>query len=583
MKKITFLILLIYLSCIIIPVSALTELLENGSFERGIDGCVYIEEAGQYLHTSETASSGDFSIYIFKRMSQSTCIQYDIQPILKQYGTRYYHFSASVKLNEPAFEYSKFCAVIKIITDTQEYIYKSPEVKIVNERFSVCESTTNLFWQGNILEAYLYLENAAKNEYSNVFIDDFSLSVSEENPIVTNPPAEFSSLQVGALRRDIWQDTCEESKTAASELLLERYHPLLPFHTVLQPEVRFGSYKDIMDIEIDFAAYAGLDFWAYYWLKEGGAYREHKESGNAAKVKMCFVVEPGLPKEALREMASYFSLNCYLKIQERPVLFLEGDSGTYEKISLLQQLCAEKGLAAPYIILITQNAVQSNAPGIDAVALTGGRPVWQQALKDTNSIVPFISCGMDKRNYQSPQEIVNHIKEAFSFYNTSGAGPGCILVNAWNKNAAGAWLSPTLCFDSKGNVLSEDGAYCLDTSRIDALHALLNPNGPDTILRRYGGTAYTPSYPPLTLAPGETPALPSFFTNAAEETAFCSEPAETSLSVPTAALDDRGISSFHFPVFWFFAAVLLAAGVIVLIILLKRKKKREEKGGNHGP
>lgn len=84
MKKIVFLILFIYLSCIIIPVSAASELLENGSFEQGMKCFIHTESDGQYKLTEETAASGKYCAYLFARTVKNTCVQYDIKPFLEK-------------------------------------------------------------------------------------------------------------------------------------------------------------------------------------------------------------------------------------------------------------------------------------------------------------------------------------------------------------------------------------------------------------------------------------------------------------------------------------------------------------------
>ena len=151
MKKAVFLILFIYLSCIIIPISASAELLENGSFEQGMEYFIHTEAEGQYELTENTASSGTYCAYLFARTNKNICIQYDIKSVLEQNGMQYYCFSVAAKLDDRAFDFSKFRAVVKIVTDKNEFIYSGSDIKITNERFTLCTGSTNILWQGTIL------------------------------------------------------------------------------------------------------------------------------------------------------------------------------------------------------------------------------------------------------------------------------------------------------------------------------------------------------------------------------------------------------------------------------------------------
>ncbi len=583
MKKLAFFTLFIYLWCMIIPVSASSELLENGSFEKGLTGYFYAENGGQYLYTSNAAASGKYSVYLSKRTSQDICIQYDIKQILKQHGPQYYTFSISAKLNEPAFDYSKFRAVIKIVTTDQEFLYKSQEEKIVNEKFTSCKSSTNLLWQGEITEAYLYLQNCTKNEYPNIFIDDFSLSFSiVDVPSSTDTPT-FSSIQIGAIRRDIWEDSSVESKAAASELWPERYRMLFPFHTALGEEIHFGLYQDIIDIEIDFAEYAGIDFWAYYWLENGGAYRAHKKSSKASSVKMCFILEQTTSLQQIKEMAEYFSLDCYLKLSQRPVLFLDGDTNTYNKLDMLSQVCALKGIQLPYIILMTPSYLQSSAEGIDAIVPTGDSITesdWKEAFSYTKELIPMVYCGKNKADYCTADEIISTLKTALDF--CKNTNPGCILLNAWNRNEAGAWLVPTLSFNASGNAIIENGKYRLDTSRIEALHNLLNPNGETDILHHY--SAYSLQEPQDNRTPAVTekpqPSGNEAGNNIEKETA------ENILVSPQITASEEIVvatpEGFMRPVWISLIAVFVVLVAVILFVLWKRKKNHEKESGNHG-
>lgn len=584
MRKAVFLILFIYLSCIIIPISASAELLENGSFERGMEHFIYTESAGRYELTENTAASGKYCAYLFARTSKSTCVQYDIKPFLEQNGMQYYGFSVAAKLDDSAFDYSKFRAIVKIVTDRNEFIYTGPDIKIVNERFTSCSGNTNILWQGTILQAYLYLENCTKNEYPNLFIDDFSLSFSPVDiPSASEEPEapSFTEVQTGALRRDIWDDSCGEAQAAAAELWPLRYRSLLPFHTDVQDSIRFGHYEEIIDVEIAFAEYAGIDFWAYYWLKDSGAYQAHRASTRSSAVKLCFVLDKTLSLKDIQEITEYFSLDCYLKLSQRPVLFLEND--TYETLEPLLKLCSEKNIAAPYIILITKNYVQVHAKGIDAIAPAGNRQAWKAALSYTQNIVPVVCCGESKKNPFTAHQIAQSVEAALSFCSENSAMPGCVLIDAWNKNLQGSCLVPTLCFDKDGNAITENGSYCLDTSRIDALHSVLNPNGNTDILRHYGtypSDIPAPSIPAVSAVPGisgKKGQVPDPSMEEGEPTADVS--ATDGTAENEIIIHNKNTKGY----LWLIAGIfLLTAAIVILIIFLKRRRRNEEESRNHG-
>lgn len=584
MKKAVFLILFIYLSCIIIPISASAELLENGSFEQGMEYFIHTEAEGQYELTENTASSGTYCAYLFARTNKNICIQYDIKSVLEQNGMQYYCFSVAAKLDDRAFDFSKFRAVVKIVTDKNEFIYSGSDIKITNERFTLCTGSTNILWQGTILQACLYLENCTKNEYPNLFVDDFSLSFSPADiPSASEAPEtlSFAEVQTGALRRDIWDDSCKEAQAAAAELWPLRYRSLLPFHTAVQDTVRFGHYKEIIDVEIAFAEYAGIDFWAYYWLKDSGAYQAHRTSTRSSAVKLCFVLDKTLSAEEIQEMTDYFSLDCYFKLAQRPILFLEDDA--YETLELLLKRCSEQNTAAPYIILISQNNVQAHAKGIDAIAPAGNSQDWQNALSYTKNIVPMVCCGESKKNPFPAQKIAQSVEEALRFCSQTSAIPGCILIDAWNKNLQGSFIIPTLCFDKEGNAVIENGRCRLDTSRIDALHNILNPNGNTDILRYYGtypSDIPEPSPTTVSAVPGTSDQKEPLPDSGMEEEEATANISETDGAAENEILIHSNNAKGYL---WLLAGIfLLTAAIVILIILFKRKQRNEKESRNHG-
>ena len=586
MKKIVFLILFIYLSCIIIPVSAASELLENGSFEQGMKCFIHTESDGQYKLTEETAASGKYCAYLFARTVKNTCVQYDIKPFLEKNGMQYYSFSVAAKLDDPAFDYSKFRVVVKIITDRNEFIYTGSDSKVVNEYFIPCSGNTNILWQGTILQASLYLENCTKNEYPNLFIDDFSLSfVPVDIPSVSAEPEKpgFAETQTGALRRDIWDDSCGEAQAAAAELWPVRYRSLLPFHTAVQDTLSFGHYEEMIDVEIAFAEYAGIDFWAYYWLKDGGAYQAHRESTRSCAVKLCFVLDKTLSVKDIQEMTDYFSLDCYLKLSQRPVLFLED---SYEMLEPVLNLCSKKNIATPYIILITKNSVQIHANGIDAIASAGNEQAWNEALSYTQNIVPLVCCGESKQNAFTAQQIAQNVKAALKFCSENSAMPKCILIDAWNKNLQGSYLVPTLCFDEIGNPLTENGSYCLDISRIDALHSVLNPNGNTDIIRHYGlhrSDIPTPNLSNLPAASANSDIFDPHWQTpdpSTEESDNTADISATDKNTENEIIIHSQNTKWYL---WLIAGIfLLSVIIIIFIVFQKRRHQHEEKSGNHG-
>jgi hypothetical protein len=80
------------------------------------------------------------------------------------------------------------------------------------------------------------------------------------------PPSYAERPLVGAIRWDAWQDNGSVRAAVEKALAPSQWHYRLPFFariTGLNSVQIDGNSQAIMDQEIDYAAKAGIDYWAF--------------------------------------------------------------------------------------------------------------------------------------------------------------------------------------------------------------------------------------------------------------------------------------------------------------------------------
>ncbi|MBV8209788.1 MAG: hypothetical protein JO133_06965 [Burkholderiaceae bacterium] len=311
---------------------------------------------------------------------------------------------------------------------------------------------------------------------------------------------------IGAIRWDAWYDPADGAVAKAVEKTLTPvpYRHRMPFFGTVTASnaVRINGYsQDIIDREIDMAANAGLDYWAFDTYPPGSplgnALQLYLSSRHRDRLRFCAI-------NALSSTIPYFAaqtdylmdLICqpgYVLVEgQRPLFFaytisdtqIAADGGIALVADWVQQIrirARRDGPGDPYIVLtqegdLTRAALLCSQLGLDAVAQYataigpfGGAPFvtlaklveafWDQQVAATGfPIIPNVMTGWDTRPlsenpvpwepqpapdhyYQpaTPDEIARHLERALLWLKThrSAAPANTALMYAWNECSEG--------------------------------------------------------------------------------------------------------------------------------------------------
>jgi hypothetical protein len=333
------------------------------------------------------------------------------------------------------------------------------------------------------------------------------------------------SPSLGAIRWDAWTGTGNAIGIQVEQALSPgKYHYRVPFFGVETDTVTVkidGTTQAIMDQEIDFARYAGLDYWAFVWYASSSgldeARRLYDQSAKKNLIDYCLIIEQSWfnTEISIADMISEFKDPSYFRVLDgRPLIYILGYTGIHvADIDSLRARSMAAGTANPYIVELrvdgNMNVVDEwhmDAFGMYATSwISNGSPYADLAEADIDQwnwvginngkkVVPHVTTGWDTRPIHdhplnwytvqnaddyveaaTPAELVNHVTEALDWVKShpSLAEANTVLIYAWNEHVEGGWICPTL---------SNYGS----TERIDALHAMF---GLDTRISNEGDKA----------------------------------------------------------------------------------------------
>ncbi len=323
---------------------------------------------------------------------------------------------------------------------------------------------------------------------------------------------------VGAIRWDAWMGgeiTVQVERTLGPQ----KYHYRLPwFAEVLgDDQVRIdGSPQEIMDREIDFAADAGLNYWAFLLYEEPSsmskALKQYLKSAKRKRINFCVILHNAFGVSADRWPAERDRAVTLLKepgyqtvLGGRPLVYTFGAFSTGRATEF--RGAAEKAGLNPYLVYMGWNPAGDFArqcsQGFDAVsayAHPGAQSSfaqlaqsledgpWQNAAKAHVPYVPLVTTGWDKQprkdhpvsweldqdyhrqnvfpSTATPQQIAAHLDRAVTFVQEHSkiCVANAIIIYAWNEHDEGGWLAPTWTTNGKPN-----------TDRLDAVYKVLKP------------------------------------------------------------------------------------------------------------
>ncbi|MFF0267092.1 hypothetical protein [Kribbella sp. NPDC004536] len=253
-----------------------------------------------------------------------------------------------------------------------------------------------------------------------------------------------------------------------------------------------GATQAIMDQEIQYAAAAGIDYWAFVYYPQDPLSRARNfylSSAHKNDVNWCALLDgnfTGAFDANLAALAPHFAESNYQKVLgDRPLLyFLSGATAT--NVASTRAKAAELGVADPYIVVMAWTAQSAadlkTSVGADAVSryATGGTNgatyaslasaeagLWTDYATAGGQVVPTVSTGWDNRprydypvswiaDYASlknnwvqqatPTEIANHLGAAVQWNgaHSANAAANAVLIYAWNEFDEGGWICPTL-------------------------------------------------------------------------------------------------------------------------------------------
>ena len=325
---------------------------------------------------------------------------------------------------------------------------------------------------------------------------------------------------VGAIRWDAWTGggiTEQVERTLGPA----KYHDRLPwFAEVIDDEtVRIdGGRQEIMDREIEFAAEAGLDYWAFLvYAKDSSmstALGQYLNSRKREQMGFCMVLHNTLkaaadrwPEERDRAVALLKEPGYQTVLTDRPLVYaFTGSDFPFDRFAEFLA-AARRERIRPYCVFmgwspagdyekvrergfdaVSAYAMGSDLPTFAGLAESVESGYWRRAASSGVPYVPLVTTGWDKRPRQDnpvswekghgyheqevfparagAAEIGEHLRNAVQFVGAHRevCRANTVIVYAWNEYDEGGWLAPTRGPDGRP-----------DTSRLDAIGRVLSP------------------------------------------------------------------------------------------------------------
>lgn len=284
----------------------------------------------------------------------------------------------------------------------------------------------------------------------------------------------------------------------------DRYRSRLPFYTERKEDgsVTF-HYRtpEEFDRELEYAAQAGIDYFAHTWyteeaLGEGDpqagdvdsvvwelnyARKLHQKSALARKIGFCAILLTGhaYTDADFRKLAEAMKQDGYEKLGGRPLLYLFG--GYREGVALRAEKAASAiGLPKPFTVFMDNGPSDADPQKADAVsnyACTNRCPVqdytglYEELLLQNEErrkygipVIPQFTMGWDPSpRCDSPVPWTPYLKQSFASRMTESevlrgaerlagwisehpeqTGTGHVLTFAWNEFEEGGYICPTL-------------------------------------------------------------------------------------------------------------------------------------------
>jgi hypothetical protein len=325
------------------------------------------------------------------------------------------------------------------------------------------------------------------------------------------PPAKKAKILVGAIRWDGWCGNLSSvGLQVEKDLGPAQFHYRAPFYSkvISADSIQCRcTTQAVMDQEIAYAKYAGIDYWAFCWYPShsGGldtARKLYLESKHKNDVKWCLIMGTNpfdFNKDALWLVQQFKAPNYQKVLGGRPLLYTFSSKlrpGEMERLRLLNKQAGNKDI---YLVVMSEPAKEGaqyadslKADAISAYvtwAYNNGGPYaplipkadlnrWNEHKATGKQVIPWITSGRNTLpriihetpwytvppdqwvQDGSPAEVGAHVQQAMDWIraNPAATAANTLIIYAWNEFDEGGWLCPTL-----GN----------NTSRLDAVRTVI--------------------------------------------------------------------------------------------------------------
>jgi len=647
MKKLLSLLLILAFVASVLSINAFTStnnLLINGDFESG-------NEKGWSSFSSASASvsksygrNGSYGMKIHSRQGQYCTYKQDILPILQANGYGYFELTGYVKKVNSS-ESMKGQLVIRLkTTDSSGYIYLTSNSAELTTSWQKFTFNGIIYFNSNVTvtEALMYPQffNTTTLAAYDMCIDDFSfvqtktvekLSVKDYSKIMRG-----EETTIGCIRWDAWygHDSSETNVLVQVERSLSpaKYHWRAPFFAQVTSagNIEIPEYtQEIFDKEIEYAMYAGVDYFAYVWykdnMKKARVYHTTSKYRDEVKLCCCFDGNAICQDYARKEMATLLTQSYYMTVLDgRPLMYYFGSSGNSgriaEDIAYYKNLTKKLGIPEPFAVVMNLSASECIALGADAISSyacgggSNGSPYMQSANNCVNTWKSWANSGMQtvptltfgwhpQPRYDNPvswtsvgkdswvqyatdEEIQAMVEIGFNYMNNMESfnytKANTMICYAWNEHDEGGWICPTISVDKDGKQLyNNDGTAKLETGRIEAFRkAVLKYKDIGETEKTPTPTAASTATPTPTSAPTTSPqASDSTVTSATAEAtdspAIITASPEATLTVATDKATNVTAKNSTEPKWWIIAVI--GAGVAVAFVAVIEIKKRKKK------
>jgi hypothetical protein len=309
----------------------------------------------------------------------------------------------------------------------------------------------------------------------------------------------------GAIRWDAWIGDFGSGLVDAQSVGLQverslnpnKFHYRAPFYAkeISHDSIQIrGTTQAIMDQEIAYAKYAGIDYWAFCWYPPHSGLDTARqlylasEHRNDVKWSVILGTNPFNYTRDGQWLVQRFKETNYQKVAGgRPLVYIFGNtkSVTRKQLDSLRMMAAEQGLPNPFVAVMEFNAptasTMADSLGADAlssyISWTGknGEPYepvipkadrdgWESYSKTGKQIIPWVTAGHNTEpriihpvswykvpdgdwvSDGTPAQIGQNLNNSLNWVrqHPGQTEANAIIIYAWNEHDEGGWICPTL-------------------------------------------------------------------------------------------------------------------------------------------